>query len=189
MTARPAGFEAVVSEAPRTVLFLERLRDGRIALGTRVRRGDGDWQPGELHVLDPHTFLALAGWLVTAVEDEWMDTVRARAADPLRTARELYGDGPGAVRELAYDLVTEIPPALMARALVSLANSIGPESRDRLVSRLNRTADASEDDGLRRRIEEENEAFAYVVAAAALFDSLERGVDDADEAADARARR
>ena len=158
------------------VLFAERLRDGRIALGTRVRRRDGEWEPGELHLLEAAAYLDLAAWLSPAVEDAWIETVRARQVEPMRTANELYGGDPGAVERMLEAVLREIPPALMLRAMILLANAIGPEARERLVARLNRTTSVSEEAELRRRLADEREAFAYVVAAAALFDAVERGI-------------
>lgn len=171
-TNRDKRFETVLGEDPRTVLFAERLRDGRIALGTRTLSRDGSWAAGELQVLEPHSYLDLAAWLAAAVEDGWIDTVRARGAESLRTAVELYGEGAAAARRLADDMVREIPPSLLARAMILLANSIGPESRERLVARVNATSDLSEDAMLRRRLADEEEAFAYVVAAAALYEAV-----------------
>lgn len=170
------SFQALISDEPPTLLIAERLRDGRMALGTRVRGPDGDWVPGELHFLDPSVQLDLAAWLAPMVEAGWIETVRQHQADPLRTALELYGEGPGALSRLALDTVAEIPPGLMSRALVLLANAVGPEARERLVERLNETESRSEDMELRRRLADENEAFAYAIAAAALFDALARGV-------------
>jgi hypothetical protein len=175
---RNAGFEILLQDDPRTVLYAERLRDGRIALGTRVQQGDGSWNAGELLLLDPRAYLGLAAWLSSAVEEAWTDTVRDRGEDSLRTAHDLYGEGAAAVERLAGETIHELPPALMTRALILMINSIGPEARERLVARLNRTPSASEDAALRRRLAEENEAFAYGVAAAALFDALERGEGD-----------
>lgn len=176
--SRFPGFETLLAEDPPTVLYAERLRDGRVALGTRVRRADGEWEAGELHLLEPAVFLDLAGWLSPVVEDAWIETVRERQEDSLRTARELYGDEAGAVERLAGEIIREIPPALLVRALILLVNSIGPEARRRLVSRLNETENFSEDAALRRQIAEESETFAYGVAAAALFDALNRGLAD-----------
>jgi hypothetical protein len=170
------GFQALISEDPATMLVAERLRDGRVALGTRVQRPDGEWDVGELHLLDPTVQLDLAAWLAPAVEAGWIDTIRQRRTDPLRTAGELYGEGPGAVTRFALDTLAEIPPALVSRAMILLANAVGPRARSRLVERLNETANRSEDSELRRRLADENEAFAYAVAAAALFDALEEGV-------------
>lgn len=133
---------------------------------------DGSWAAGEMHVLEPPAYLDLAAWLAPAVQEGWIDTVRARGEDPLRTAGELYGEEPGSVRRLADDMLREIPPSLLARALVLLANSIGPDARERLVARLNVTENLSEDAVLRRRLTEEKEAFAYVIAAAALYDAV-----------------
>src|SRR5687767_1126292 len=119
------------------MLTAERLRDGRVALGTRMQASDGSWRAGELHLLDSQMQLDLAAWLVPAIEDGWIDTVRQRQADPVRTAGELYGEGPGAVARLALNTVAEIPPPLLARSMILLANSLGPGARDRLVGRLN----------------------------------------------------
>jgi hypothetical protein len=176
---REGTFEAVLSEEPRTILFAEKLRDGRIALGTRTLNRDGEWQPGELHLLEPATYLDFASWLAPFVEQGWLDTVRGRREDPLRTAAELYGEGPHAVRRLAADMLDELPASLLCRAFTLLANSIGPESRERLVARLNRTGNLSEDARIRRQLADEKSAFAYVVAAAALFDAIARGTVDA----------
>jgi DNA polymerase III delta prime subunit len=109
-----------------------------------------------------------------------MDTVRDRQAEPLRTAAELYGDDPNAVERLVGEMLREIPASLLTRAMILLANSIGPEARERLVARLNQTASTSEEAVLRRQLADENEAFAYVVAAAALFHALERGITHPD---------
>lgn len=174
---RAPTFESLIGEDPRTVLFAERLRDGRIAVGTRALLRDGSWAAGELHVLEPAAYLDLAAWLAPAVEEGWIDTVRARGEDPLRTAAELYGEGAESARRLADEMLREIPPSLLARALVLLANSIGPDARERLVARLNATDNASEDAILRRRLAEEKEAFAYVIAAAALYDTVARGTE------------
>ncbi|MQA91193.1 MAG: hypothetical protein GEU90_13330 [Gemmatimonas sp.] len=178
MTAagKEPGFQVRISDNPATELVAERLRDGRVALGTRVQQPDGDWSAGELLLLDPTVQLDLAAWLAPAVEDGWIGTIRQRRPDPLRTAGELYGEGPGAVMRFALDTVAEIPPGLLSRAMVLLANAVGPRARSRLVERLNETPNRSEDSELRRRLADENEAFAYAVAAAALFDALEEGV-------------
>lgn len=177
MGARRRGdtFETLISEEPRTVLFAERLRDGRIALGTRTLGRDGEWEAGELHLLESPAYLDLAGWLAPAVEDGWRETIRGRAEDPIRTAEELYGEGTAGIRRLAADMLGELPASLLARALTLLANSIGPASRERLVARLNETENISEDAWIRRRLADEKEAFAYVVAAAALYESISRG--------------
>ena len=114
--------------------------------------------------------------MAPVVESGWLETVRQRQADPLRTAEDLYGEGPGALRQLAVDTLAEIPPSLLRLAMVLLANAVGPRARERLVGRLNETSDRSEDMELRRRIADENEAFAYAIAAAALFDALDRGI-------------
>lgn len=170
-----------MAEEPPTVLYAEWLRDGRVAVGTRRQERDGSWTPGELHLLEPSAALDLAAWLSPLVEQSWTDAIRERRAEPLRTARELYGEGPGGAERLAEEMLREIPAELVARGLILLANSIGPEARARLVDRLNRTTSAGEDSALRRRLADENEAFAYAVAAAALFDALARGAtDDAD---------
>ena len=169
-------FEALISGDPSTLLVVERLKDGRMALGTRVQSPDGSWKAGELHLLDPKVQLDLAAWLAPIVQNDWLETVRQRQLDPLRTAEELYGEGPGALNRLAFDTLAEIHPALLRLATILLANAIGPNARERLVGRLNETDDRSEDLELRRRLADENEAFAYAVAAAALFDALARGV-------------
>jgi hypothetical protein len=177
LTTRPEpGFEAIIGEDPPVVLYAERLRDGRIALGVRTKRPDGSWAPGELHLLEPGAYLGLAAWLSPAVEDGWIETVRSRQAGPLRTAEELYGEGAGPVLRLALEMVREIPVALLGRAMLLLANSIGPEARERLVTHLNATESPGEESALRRRLAEENEAFAFAVAAAALLDAVARGL-------------
>lgn len=178
---RDPGYEALVGEDPPTVLYAERLRDGRIALGVRVRQRDGSWEPGELHLLEPHAYLDLAAWLAPSVEAVWQETIRARQAEPMRTANELYGEGSGAVERLAGEMLAEISPALRVRALILLANAIGPDARARLVDRLNRTPLSAEEDALRRQLADEHEAFAYTVAAAALYDALDRGLAEDDE--------
>jgi hypothetical protein len=145
-------------------------------MGTRRRAGEDEWQPGDLLVLDRPAFLALAGWLGEAVEDAWLEAVRERQAEPLRTARELYAEAADGAERLALEMVRQIPPWLLRRALLLLVNSIGPAARESLVDRLNRTPDISEDGLLRRRLAEEEEALAYAVAAAALFDAIDRGL-------------
>lgn len=174
--SKEPGFQALISDDPPTMLVAERLRDGRVAIGTRVQRPKGDWAAGELHLLDPSIQLDFAAWLAPAVEAGWIETVRQRREEPLRTAGELYGEGPGAVTRFGIDTLSEIPPALLARAMILLANALGPQARGRLIERLNETPNQSEDMELRRRIADENEAFAYAVAAAALFDAVNQGV-------------
>jgi len=168
--------ELPLADEPGAVLFADRLRDGRLAIGTRRRDEAGEWTAGEMHLLQPAAGLALAGWLSAMVDEEWLGTIRERQAEPLRTAGELYGQGRAGVERLALEMMREIPPGLIARGLMLLANSIGPEARERLIQRLNSTDDTSEDQILRRRLADEREAFAYVVAAAALFDALETGI-------------
>ncbi|HET8657226.1 MAG TPA: hypothetical protein VFL93_16990 [Longimicrobiaceae bacterium] len=180
MADREPGFEARLGDAPATVLFAERLRDGRIALGSRVERRDGTWESGDLQLLEPRAWLDLAAWLSPLVEEAWAATVQDRQGEPLRTAADLYGEGQEGVARLAIEMVQQIPPALLARAMLLLANSIGPEARERLVHRLNETTIREDDIALRRRMAEEHEAFAYAVAAAALFDALARGVPEDD---------
>ncbi|HEV2130295.1 MAG TPA: hypothetical protein VGR27_04305 [Longimicrobiaceae bacterium] len=180
-TPREPVFTAPLDDDLGTVLFAERLRDGRIALGTRTPRGDGEWEHGELHLLSPSTALALTGWLAPVVSDAWLATVRERGAEQLRTAYDLHGEGVGAVQRLALDVLQEIPPELLVRALLLLINSIGPEARQRRVERLNRTPDRSEEAALRRQLVEEREAFAYAIAAAALFDALAQGLPDEED--------
>jgi hypothetical protein len=169
---RAPSFQARISDDPPVVIVAERLRDGRLALGTRRQRPNGEWVAGEFHLLDSSVQLDLASWLAPAVEAGWIDTVRQRQADPLRTAGELYGEGPGAVSRFAFDTLEQLPPELLGRAMILLANAIGPNARARLVERLNETSNRSEDLELRRRLADENEAFAYAIAAAALFDAL-----------------
>jgi hypothetical protein len=176
LNSRTQGLQLRILDDPVTILALERLRDGRVAVGTRVQRPDGEWDAGELHLLEPSTQLELASWLSGIVEEGWMDTIRQRQDASLRTAGELYGEGPGAVSRFAFDMLAEIPPALLARAMMLLANAVGPGARDRLVERLNETGDRSEDMELRRRLADENETFAYAIAASALFDALARGI-------------
>jgi hypothetical protein len=177
---RPPGLEIVLSEEPRVVLYAERLRDGRVALGTRRRERD-EWIAGELHLLESSAYLDLAGWLAPLVTAAWMDAIRDRREGPLRTAEELFGGGSQGAARLAEDMLTQIPHALLARAMILLANSIGPEARERLVHQLNRTLNPADDSALRRRMADENEAFAYAVAAAALFDALATGAVEDDE--------
>lgn len=179
------SLKLLISEDPPTLLVAERLRDGRIALGTRVQTEEDEWEPGELHFLPPMAQLDLSAWLSSAVEESWIETVRDRQTDPLRTAGELYGEGPGALRQLALDTLAEIPAELMRRAMLLLANSVGPRARERLVERLNDTDDPSEDAELRRQLADASETFAYTIAAAALFDALDRGLlpEDADQTA------
>jgi hypothetical protein len=134
-----------------------------------------------MQLLEPAAGLDLAAWLSEMVEDSWMGAVRERQPEPLRTAEELYGPGVGGVRRLAEEMLREIPPELMRRAMVLLANSVGPDAHRRLVQRLNRTGAGWEDAALRRRMADEHEAFAYSVAAAALFDALATGAADEEE--------
>lgn len=170
------SFQTLISEDPPTLLVGERLRDGRIALGTRVRGDDGEWEPGDFQFLPPAAQLDLAAWLTAAVEEGWSETIRERSGDPMRTAWELYGEGPGALRQLAVDTLSELSPDLLRRAMVLLANALGPSSRERIVERINRTDDASEEMELRRMLADAGEGFAYAVAAAGLFDALARGL-------------
>ncbi|CAN5451748.1 hypothetical protein BH24GEM3_BH24GEM3_23540 [soil metagenome] len=179
--AREPVFTLPLEGDPGAELYAERLRDGRIALGTRTARAVGEWEHGELHLLSPVTAVALAGWLAPLVSDVWLPTVRERAAEQLSTAYDLHGEGAGAVRRLAFDVLQEIPPELLARALLLLINAIGPEARQRRVERLNRTRDRSEEAALRRQLAEEREAFAYAIAASALFDALAQGLPDEEE--------
>ncbi|MBW3630029.1 MAG: hypothetical protein KY464_12120 [Gemmatimonadetes bacterium] len=171
------GLEIIVSDEPRVVLYAERLRDGRVALGTRRRR-EGGWEPGELYLLEPSAYLDLAAWFAPLVSAAWIDAIRDRQPEPLRTAEELFGEGAEGVTRLAGDMLEQIPHALLARAMILLANSIGPEARNRLVQQLNRTTNPSDDSMLRRRMADESEAFAYAVATAALFDALATGLVD-----------
>lgn len=170
------SFQALISEDPPTLLIAERLRDGRMALGTQVQDAGGEWVPGELHLLPAAVQLDLAAWLAPLVEAGWVETVRQRQADSLRTAGELYGEGPSALRQLALDTVGEIPPELLSRAMILLANAVGPKARERQVERLNETNNPTEEMQLRRSLAEDSQAFAYAIAAAALFDALAQGL-------------
>lgn len=174
---RDTRLELQLAEDPGTMLVAERLRDGRIALGARERDAAGRWTAGELHLLAPADYLALAGWLAEPVGEAWLGAIRDKQADQLRTAAELYGEGPSAVRLLALDVLAELPPPLLLRALLLLINSLGPKARERLVSRLNTAPSSADDDLLRRELAEQGEGLAYAVAAAALYDALDRGLD------------
>jgi hypothetical protein len=174
-------FRAELVGAGGAALVAERLRGGGVALS--VRGPAGEWAAGDVHVLPPAAAAALAGWLSPAVQREWLGTVRQRVDEQLATAEALYGGEQGGLRRLGHRLLEEVPPGLLARALVLLAGSIGPDARERLVTVLNRTADFSEDLMLRRRLAEEGDAFAYVVAAAAVFDSLDPDAPEYPEAA------
>ena len=169
------GLELLVAETPPTVLYLQRLRDGRVAVGTRRQERDGSWRSGELQLLSAPACSDLAGWLAGVVEEDWIALVRERREEPLRTARDLYGGEPGGVERLAHEMLQQIPAHLLARAMILLANAIGPATRERLVQRINQLESGAEEAGLRRELAEENEAFAYTIAAAALFDALAEG--------------
>lgn len=173
---RDPAFTVPLASDSRAELYAERLRDGRVVLGTRVALQDGEWEHGELHLLAEGAALALAGWLAPLVHEAWLGAVRERRAEQLRTASDLHGEGAGAVHRLALESLREIPPGLLVHALLLLINAIGPEARERLVLRLNRTRDISEEEMLRRRLDEEREAFAYAIAAAALLDALGQGM-------------
>ncbi|HET7273715.1 MAG TPA: hypothetical protein VFI91_00955 [Longimicrobiaceae bacterium] len=174
------GLEIFLSAAPPTILFAERLRDGRIALGTRTTV-DGQIRVGELHLLDSTASTELAAWLAPTVEEAWIETVRERQEESLQTAHDLYGEGPEAVDRFASEVLREIPADLMVRALILLVNSIGPATRERLVARLNSTDSAREDTWLRQRLSQEHEAFAFGVSAAALFEALRTGAAEVEE--------
>jgi len=178
--ASDAPLEVQIQDDPPTVLHAEWLRDGRVALGTRRQRRDGSWEAGELQILERAVCLDLAAWLSPVVVEGWIGAVRERQGEPLRTANELYGEGGGAAERLAFEMLREIPHELLVRGLLLLANSMGPENRERLIQRLNRTTSGSEDAALRRRLADEHEAFAYAVAAAALFDAVLRGEEGAE---------
>jgi hypothetical protein len=164
-------FRADLDGGSGAALHAERMRDGRVALA--ARGPDGEWAAGEAQVLSPAAAAALAGWLAATVQREWMGTVRQHLDSQLATADALYGEERDGLRRLGHQLLDQVPPGLLARAMVLLANSIGPDARERLVAALNRTRDFSEDLILRRRLAEEGDAFAYVVAAAAVFDALD----------------
>ena len=172
---RVPRFEAQLQDDPPTVLFADWLRDGRVAIGTRRQRKDGEWEAGELHLLEPAVVADLAAWLAPVVVHGWRDTARERGMDSLRTAIELYGEETGAGERLAGEMLREIPRELMIRALLLLANAIGPASRRRLVQLLNSITHGPEDAALRRRLAEEEEGVAYAVTAAGLLDLLEQG--------------
>jgi hypothetical protein len=176
---RASLLEIPLPDEPGGALLVDRLRDGRIALGIRPATA----RPGrsDLVVLDDAAALALASWLAEGVEEAWLPHVREHRAEQLRTAEELHGSGPRAVAILAEAVVREIPPPLLVRAFVLLANSIGPDARARVVSRLNRTRSVSEEGELRRRLAEESESFGYAVAAAALFDALGAGLPESGD--------
>lgn len=180
-------FEARIADDPPTILIAEQLRDGRVALGTRVQERTGEWKAGALNFLDPAIVMDLSAWLATSVERGWLDTIRERQLSPLRTAEDLYGEGPGGIARLAQDTLAEVPPALLRRAMILLANSIGPEARQRLVERLNETGSRSEDLELRRQLADEHEALGYAVSAAALYDALACGILPKDIVEDASA--
>lgn len=167
---REPEFQVLLDPELETILFAERLRDGRIALGTRSERGGA---PGEIHLLPAPVYLALAAWLADAVEEAWLGTVREHLPQQSATAEDLYGTGREALRRFGADLLDELPPAMLARALILLLNSLGPQTRERLVARLNRTADEGEDAALRRQLMEQQESFAYAVGAAAVYDALD----------------
>jgi hypothetical protein len=151
-------------------LWVRRAADGGVALAI-----GGE---GQVLALSPPAASALAAWLTPTVVGEWMGTVREHLEPQLATAEALFGEERGAARQLGNKLLEEVPAGLLAQALVLLANAIGPRSRERLVDRINATADFSEDLILRRRLAQEGDAFAYVVAAAALFDALDPDAPD-----------
>jgi hypothetical protein len=166
---RPGGeapFRAPLLGAGGAPLHAERRADGGVTLSV-------DGAPAGEMALSAPDAAALAGWLTPTVQREWMDTVREHLAAQLSTADALYGDEKDGTRRFAMALLEEVPPALLARALVLLANDVGPRGRERLVERINGTGDFSEDLMLRRRLADEGDAFAYVVAAAALLDALD----------------
>jgi hypothetical protein len=172
------GLELLVHDTPPTILYTERLKDGRIALGTRVQSTAGAWHAGELHVLEPAAYLALAGWLAEPVAEAWLAPVRDRRDGQLRTAQDLYGPGAAGAQRLADDLLREVPRPLLVRALLLLVNSLGPAEHSRLVGQINATPPGPEEEELRRRLAEQREGFAYALAGAALLDAIEAGLDD-----------
>lgn len=161
-----------IGEEPEVRVYAEPLRDGRVAVGTRTRTAGGDWRTGEIYLLDAALLAEVAGWLTPLVVADWIGSVRGRQDEPVRTAEELYGDEPDTIARLAREMMERIPPELMRRAMILLANSLGPASRSRLVEELNRTRSVSTEAELRRRLDEESEAFGYAIAAASLFDAL-----------------
>lgn len=158
-----------------TCVRAELLKDGRLAIGTRAKNRAGGWDAGDLVILERRASLALAAWLAPLVEEAWVDTARRHQEAQLRTARDLHGEGAHAAERLAGEMLHEVPFALRRRALLLLANAIGPETRERLIARLNEIPAAPDDAELRRRLAEEREAFAYTLAAAALYDALAEG--------------
>lgn len=170
----PAAFEAPADGAlagdagPR--FFAEWLRDGRLALGLRGTTPDA---PSEIHTLAPDAALALVAWLTPLVEREWLPVARRRAEAQLALAEQVHGEERGGIRRTAMQMLDELPPRLLARALALLANAIGPGEHARKVRELNRTANFSDDLRLRQSLAEETSAFAYVLAAAALFDAID----------------
>lgn len=159
----------------RTLVRAELLKDGRLAIGTRSKSHTGAWEAGELVLLEPRAYVALAAWLAPQVEAVWTQTARRHREPQLATARDLYGEGAQAAEQLAADMLHEIPYSLSRRALLLLANATGPEMRERLVARLNQLPAAPDDAELRQQLAEEQGAFAYVLAAAALYDALAEG--------------
>jgi hypothetical protein len=158
-----APLRVALEGAGGAVLRAERLRGGGVSLAA-------DGVAGEMRLAGPEA-AALAGWLTATVQREWVGTVREHLGPQLATAEALFGEEKDGARRLAMRLLEEVPPGLLSRALVLLANDIGPRGRERLVGRINGTADFSEDLMLRRRLADEGDAFAYVVAAAALLDA------------------
>jgi hypothetical protein len=170
MSQRDPDFTTPIGDDGDTQLFAERLRDGRVVIGTRERTADG-WEPHGLQVLERSAYLALASWLAEPVEEAWLETIRERRAEQLRTAYDLFGSEADPEERLAAEMLRQVPPALLRRALILLVNAIGPDARTRRVRRLNRTDDVSEEAILRRDIAEADEALGYAVAAAALLDA------------------
>jgi hypothetical protein len=167
----PAPFRAPLQGAGGAELWARRAPDGGVSLSV-----GGE---GEAHVLSGSAASALAAWLAPTVVDEWIGTVREHLEPQLSTAEALFGEERDAARRLAARLLDEVPPGLLSLALLLLANAIGPRARERLVDRINATHDFSEDLMLRRRLAQQGDAFAYVVAAAALFDALDPDAPDA----------
>ena len=151
-------------------LRADRLRDGRVALAGKTSDGAA---AGELHLLPPGSALALAAWLSSTVEQAWIDSVRERLPAQRALAEDLYGEEERRLHRLGAQLLDEVPPGLLSRALILLANAIGPDARRTIIDELNQTSDVSADAILRRRLAEESDAFAYVVAAAAVYDGIE----------------
>ena len=133
------AFEAVIQRDPPTVLHAEWLRDGRVALGTRHQRADGEWEAGELHVLDPAVCLDLSAWLSPIVLDGWLASIRERQGEPLKTAHELYGEGPAAAEPRVEPLLLAHGGDQPARVIVARVEQRVVQGSEARVVRLRET--------------------------------------------------